>query len=274
MSHPHLLVEWKASEPDKILGISASLASPTILGVLADTEIFGRHPATAEMEDQGLLPRMPSDSLQQAHFEGERGAHASPGDLCPAGVDEDIFFDWEAFYGNQAINTGFAQDRTSWSTLDSLTSTEPSPTPFLGGEEVFREPPIFSQHDAVFSRNQMGNAPILPSNFNNVAEWLDGAYRPPKPCDHCRRHRLQCLILRRTPDNPNPVPSCSSCVGLFRPCSFGRGEKRQASRFETLTPVMGHLHGLPEEAEGNVGADGSSSWKWANIQIRHVSTRN
>jgi hypothetical protein len=209
------------------------------------------------MEDQGLLPRMPSDSLQQAHLEGERGVDPSLADSCLVGVDEDMFFDWDALYGNQAINTGYAQDRISWSTFDSLTSTEPSPTPFLGGEQVSSESPIFSQHDAVFPQNQIGNAPILPSNFNNVAEWLDGAYRPPKPCDHCRRHRLQCLILRRTPDNPNPVPSCSSCVGLFRPCSFGRGEKRQASRFETLAPVMGHLHGLPEEAEGSVGADGS-----------------
>jgi hypothetical protein len=217
---------------------------------------------------------MPSDSLQQALGEGERGVDPSLANSCPVGVDEDMFFDWDALYGNQAINTGYAQDRISWSTFDSLVSTEPSPTPFPGGEQFPTQPPIFSQHDAAFSQNQMGNAPILPSNFNNVAEWLDGAYRPPKPCDHCRRHRLQCLILRRTPDNPNPVPSCSSCVGLFRPCSFGRGEKRQASRFETLAPVMGHLHGLPEEAEGSVGDLQLYQLKWANTSNRPIPTRN
>ncbi|KAL2845055.1 hypothetical protein BJY01DRAFT_235064 [Aspergillus pseudoustus] len=127
----------------------------------------------------------------------------------------------------------------------------------------------------VSSQSQVGNAPILVSNFNNVAEWLDGAYRPPKPCDHCRRYRLQCLILRRTGDNPNPVPSCSSCVGLFRPCSFGRGEKRQASRFETLSPVMGHLHGLPEEeAEENFvrkGARVLRDWFYRNEDCPYPS---
>ncbi|KAL2813907.1 hypothetical protein BJX63DRAFT_209116 [Aspergillus granulosus] len=203
------------------------------------------------MENQGQLPRIPMDLLQQAHLEGERGVDPSSANSCPVGVDEDIFFDWDALYGGQVNSPAFGQgDRISWSTFDSLTSTEPSPTPFFAHDQH-----IPSQSEGVFSQDRVENAPVLPSNFNNVAEWLDGAYRPPKPCDHCRRYRLQCLILRRTSDNPNPVPSCSSCVGLFRPCSFGRGEKRQASRFETLTPVMGHLHGLPEEAEASTCAN-------------------
>lgn len=86
-------------------------------------------------------------------------------------------------------------------------------------------------------------------NLANVPQWLDGAYRPPIPCSHCRRHRLQCLILRTTSANPNPVTSCSSCVALFRECSLAKGEKRLPSRFETFSPVLGHLHGLPEDAE-------------------------
>ncbi|KAJ5377066.1 hypothetical protein N7509_013952 [Penicillium cosmopolitanum] len=90
----------------------------------------------------------------------------------------------------------------------------------------------------------------IPSqNLANVPQWLDGAYRPPMPCSHCRRHRLQCLILRTTEANPNPVTSCSSCVALFRECSLAKGEKRLPSRFETFSPVLGHLHGLPEDAE-------------------------
>ncbi|KAJ5823198.1 Homeodomain [Penicillium robsamsonii] len=81
----------------------------------------------------------------------------------------------------------------------------------------------------------------------NVSQWLDGAYRPPVSCAHCRRHRLQCLIIRTGPANPNPKNSCSSCVALFRECSLAKGEKRLPSGFETFSPVLGHLHGVPED---------------------------
>lgn len=94
--------------------------------------------------------------------------------------------------------------------------------------------------------------PATAPPLSNVSQWLDGAYRPPVPCTHCRRHRLQCLIIRTTPANPNPVTSCSSCVALFRECSLSKGEKRLPSRFETLSPVLGHLHGLPEQMEYGV----------------------
>ncbi|KAJ5168379.1 uncharacterized protein N7482_003973 [Penicillium canariense] len=94
----------------------------------------------------------------------------------------------------------------------------------------------------------------IPSpNLGNISQWLDGAYRPSTPCSHCRRHRLQCLIIRTTSANPNPIASCSSCVALFRECSLAKGEKRVASGFETFTPVLGHLHGLPEDAETGTG---------------------
>ncbi|KAJ5871726.1 Homeodomain [Penicillium soppii] len=85
------------------------------------------------------------------------------------------------------------------------------------------------------------------SDLANVSQWLDGAYRPPVSCSYCRRHRLQCLIIRTTSANPNPKTSCSSCVALFRECSLARGEKRLPSGFETLSPVLGHLHGVPED---------------------------
>ncbi|KAJ6108185.1 hypothetical protein N7523_009508 [Penicillium sp. IBT 18751x] len=88
---------------------------------------------------------------------------------------------------------------------------------------------------------------VQPQNLSNVSQWLDGAYRPSVPCTHCRRHRLQCLILRTTDANPNPVTSCSSCVALFRECSLAKGTKRLPSGFETFSPVLGNLHGLPEQ---------------------------
>lgn len=78
--------------------------------------------------------------------------------------------------------------------------------------------------------------PINTRALGNVSHWLDGAYRPSVPCSHCRRHRLQCLIIRTAPANPNPIKSCSSCVALFRECSLAKGEKRLPSGFETFSP--------------------------------------
>lgn len=95
-------------------------------------------------------------------------------------------------------------------------------------------------------------------DFTNVSLWLDGAYQPPVPCGYCRQHRLQCLIIQTTPANPNPVTSCSSCVALFRECSLARGEKRQPAGFETVTPVLGHLHGVTEQPGGSGGGDAST----------------
>lgn len=205
-----------------------------------------------DMDDWVVPNDTDAGFLQYPHTEDQRGVDAPPTGSWP--VEEDMFFDWDALYGIRDQDTSNSQvDRTPWSTLDFLHTTEPSLTPLSGGERVFNEPEI--NEPDILGRTQPGNAPVVSERFNDVAEWLDGAYRPPNPCDNCRRHRFQCLILRRTADNPNPVPSCSSCVGLFRPCSFSRpGEKRQPCGFETLSPVLGHLHGVIEE--GDEGEDG------------------
>ncbi|KAK9778853.1 hypothetical protein SCAR479_04089 [Seiridium cardinale] len=96
-----------------------------------------------------------------------------------------------------------------------------------------------------------GSASVMPPpgdlDMNHVL-LNNGAYRPPKPCDHCRSLGLHCLILKTTLANPNPVRACSSCVALFRDCSLAERTKREASEFETTIPVIGHLHGLNEEA--------------------------
>jgi hypothetical protein len=112
-----------------------------------------------------------------------------------------------------------------------------------------------STTEEIRSEMQNQTSSIPSQNMSNVTQWLDGAYCPPQPCSYCRKHRLQCLIIRTTPANPNPVTSCSSCVALFRECSLARGEKRQPSRFETLSPVMGHLHGVTELEEDEVRGD-------------------
>ncbi|OJJ33315.1 hypothetical protein ASPWEDRAFT_174725 [Aspergillus wentii DTO 134E9] len=121
--------------------------------------------------------------------------------------------------------------------------------------------PDQTQYSQNLMNDDIGNPQYLSHNsqaavypdFNNVSQWLDGAYSPPKPCSYCRRHRLQCLIIRTAPANPNPITSCSSCVALFRECSLARGEKRQPSGFETMSPVFGNLHGLAEDVDDVVG---------------------
>lgn len=225
------------------------------------------------MDNWGVSDKPLRDPMQHPHLEAgdERGVTPSaaagpwPWPWPPLEDEEDIFFDWDALYGPQDQNQGLENGPgTSLSSLDSLQLSQLTPLRGVPGEHSLTEqntqdtPGVIPQAQGQAQTSNTHTPLILPG-FNNVAEWLDGAYRPPTPCDHCRRHKLQCLILRRTSDNPNPVPSCSSCVGLFRPCSFGRGEKRQASGFETLSPVLGHLHGVIEEGEGNEGQGGSGS---------------
>ena len=76
---------------------------------------------------------------------------------------------------------------------------------------------------------------------------LQGGWRPPVPCNHCKRLRLQCFMLQTTDANPNPITACSSCVALYRHCSLAGPAKRQASMFETPNPVIGQLHGVYED---------------------------
>ncbi|KAL6235251.1 hypothetical protein BDW75DRAFT_209991 [Aspergillus navahoensis] len=230
------------------------------------------------MEDRVASTDSVAESLPHFQPEDERGVHA-PAAPAVGGwpiEGEDIFFDWNALYSIQDPTCNlelFPSEQASWltETLDLPdTQFEPQPTPIFGGESASV---IANNPDSEgLGHLQVGpgttSTPIEPSGFNNVAEWLDGAYHPPTPCDHCRRHRLQCIILRRTTHNPNPVPSCSSCVGLFRPCSFGRGEKRQPSGFETLSPVLGHLHGVIEEGDGHEGGERKQDCKETKQFVR------
>ncbi|KAG8360544.1 hypothetical protein FVEN_g2327 [Fusarium venenatum] len=88
----------------------------------------------------------------------------------------------------------------------------------------------------------------IQTPLTSIDEFLikNGASRPSAPCTHCRRSRLQCLILQTTLANPNPDSSCSTCVALFRECSLSGRKKREPSDFETLEPVIGRLHGVSE----------------------------
>ena len=95
---------------------------------------------------------------------------------------------------------------------------------------------------------------LEPVTYHEAMEEFfakNGAWRPAHPCNHCKRLRLQCFILQTTDANPNPLRSCSSCVALFRQCSLAERSKRHHSYFETARPVIGHLHGVNEEAPGD-----------------------
>lgn len=91
--------------------------------------------------------------------------------------------------------------------------------------------------------------------YDHVLDPRTNAYRPPVPCEYCRNRRLQCLIIRTTKANPNPIAACSSCVALFRSCSLADKAKRHPSDFETNYPVVGGLHGI---TEANACIDGLS----------------
>lgn len=99
--------------------------------------------------------------------------------------------------------------------------------------------------DAVSNRNL--SAILQPLSALDKFLVSQGGWRPPLPCGHCKRLRLQCFMLQTTQDNPNPIKSCSSCVALYRHCSLAGPAKRQASQFETSQPVIGQLHGVYED---------------------------
>lgn len=151
-------------------------------------------------------------------------------------------------------------ERLSWFNHNGPETSEVFPSP------ATQEPPVLQAATSTTTEEIRPEMPTQTSaaasqTISNVTQWLDGAYCPPQPCSYCRKHRLQCLIIRTTPANPNPVTSCSSCVALFRECSLARGEKRQPSRFETLSPVTGHLHGVTELEEEGV--------RVTHIMIKH-----
>ncbi|KAL7941851.1 hypothetical protein V8C42DRAFT_333899 [Trichoderma barbatum] len=100
-------------------------------------------------------------------------------------------------------------------------------------------------------------------SLNAIDEFFikNGAHRPPAPCNYCKRLRLQCLILQTTAANPNPVSSCSSCVALYRDCSLAERGKREASAYETVLPVIGHLHGVCEEVDDATTREGTTQWR-------------
>lgn len=184
----------------------------------------------------------PSRSSSTSLINGSTNRHSlSPG-FQQSAVESSIpglSIDWKASFeqAKAATTTPTDELQDGFSFLDELDRQWQMPAPQQPGNSIAEAP--ITTIDEFFIKN--------------------GASRPPAPCVNCRRRRLQCLILHTTTVNPNPTKSCSSCVALFRECSFTGRQKREPSAFETSEPVIGRLHGVsehdtlfevPEEAPG------------------------
>ncbi|KAL7808768.1 hypothetical protein V8C44DRAFT_350799 [Trichoderma aethiopicum] len=134
-----------------------------------------------------------------------------------------------------------------------------SPLPFGPGPASHAESLWETEPQQHHGQQEQDNA----RNLNVIDEFFikNGAHRPPVPCNYCQRLRLQCLILQTTEANPNPVSSCSSCVALYRDCSLAERGKREASAYETVLPVIGHLHGVREDVDGSTFNEGGTQWR-------------
>lgn len=144
-----------------------------------------------------------------------------------------------------------------------------SPHHDLASEEVGSYEAPSAGHDILDDLSQAAQKRMESTEFSPEEDLFamdaffeeHGGWRPPEPCLHCRKLRLQCFMLQTTAANPNPVTSCSSCVALYRQCSLAEPghSKRGASSFETPQPVIGQLHGLHEDEDVNHLADLSGS---------------
>ncbi|KAI9150049.1 Homeobox protein homothorax [Paramyrothecium foliicola] len=118
-------------------------------------------------------------------------------------------------------------------------------------QQAYVDPRILHEYNP---ESALSGATLAPNRAPTIEDFFiqRGARRSPVPCSLCKRKRLQCIILQTGEANPNPTHSCSSCVALFRECSLSSG-KRNPSSFETMLPVIGQLHGVPEDVAAPTG---------------------
>lgn len=161
--------------------------------------------------------------------------------------DQSPIFDWNAL---EYCPSGISDEEQINCVAADVSQAPGAPSLLDPSPEALQTPniPMYPGIDATRAQDLQ----LTQNGYTSLQQWLEGTYRPPAPCSYCRRHRLQCLTIRTSSVNPNPIPACSTCVALFRECSLSRGEKREPSGFETLSPVMGHLHGVTEHPEDGV----------------------
>lgn len=98
----------------------------------------------------------------------------------------------------------------------------------------------------------------LPSDgmagFGDFPSWIPRISVPTFPCDYCRSRQLECLLVCEGRS------SCSSCIALFRECSFAR--KRPDAKEDDVPPEprrLDTLHGVSEDAVTGGGLTGKRS---------------
>jgi hypothetical protein len=65
--------------------------------------------------------------------------------------------------------------------------------------------------------NTMQDTAVMgPDDFTDFPRWIDGMGVPTKPCEHCRKTRIHCKIIKEGLRKG----SCTSCVALVRSCSL------------------------------------------------------
>lgn len=199
----------------------------------------------SDQDPRQLQSSVPMDQFGPSFFSPSDPYAGSPY-ASPAGGDS-VFPDFQYELGPEMLSgPGSSYDGTS-------------PLPFGPGPASHAESLWETEPQQHHGQQEQDNA----RNLNVIDEFFikNGAHRPPVPCNYCQRLRLQCLILQTTEANPNPVSSCSSCVALYRDCSLAERGKREASAYETVLPVIGHLHGVREDVDGSTANKGGTQWR-------------
>lgn len=128
-------------------------------------------------------------------------------------------------------------------------------------------------------QEQNENQPFISSGVTSLDQFFSdhGAHLSPVPCTHCARLKMQCLVIKTTSVNPNPIAGCTSCASLFRYCSLAQNQKRRALGYETPLPVIGQLHGISEDGQSFAQDDSqqpSTTRATSGIGSRRVNTRS
>ncbi|KAI9804176.1 MAG: hypothetical protein M1825_001578 [Sarcosagium campestre] len=82
----------------------------------------------------------------------------------------------------------------------------------------------------------------LPA-FDDFAHWIPRYVKPAFPCEYCRSKGLECFV------RDEGQSGCSSCITLFRPCSFSKSDTALDRSVATERPnAIDTLHGVSEDA--------------------------
>ena len=85
------------------------------------------------------------------------------------------------------------------------------------------------------------------AGFDDFPSWIPGWIIPSVPCDYCRSRQLECMVIYKGQD------ACTSCVTLFRCCSFNREKVPGPKNAQGEPPGLATLHGVSEDSVTTCG---------------------